>query len=272
MDSAVVGGRGDNTFLVRLRRLTRLGDSDLAALELACGPSQTLRSRTDLIRERDRPQRVHILHEGWACRYKLLPDGRRQIANLILPGDVCNPEQLHVAECCYGVATLTACTFADLPLGSLRGLAARHPAIGEAFAFLTAVDNGILTERTASLGRRSARERLAHLLCEVWWRLTLAGQVHDLRYVLPITQEEIGDVLGLTSVHVNRVLQRLRAEQIIGREGQAIVLHDWELLQRVAAFRATYLGQHADGGEVRLSSMEAAATGTYGRAELSIYG
>ena len=235
------GGGADNPFLTRLRRLTRLGGTELAALERACGTSRQVRAKADLVHEGDQPERLHVLLDGWACRFKLFPDGRRQIATILLPGDVCNLDSLYAARSDYGVWTLTACTVATIDRAGLRDLAARHPAIADAMGFLIASENAMLTERTACLGRRSAREHLAHFLCELLMRLTLVGHARGNGFLLPITQEEIGDVLGLTAVHVNRVLQGLRNDGVIEQRSHDIVICEWSLLRQMAGFQPDYL-------------------------------
>lgn len=247
MHDLPVADGSDNPFGARLRGLTRLGGTELGVLERACGPARHVRAKAELVREGERPERLHVLLDGWACRVKLLPDGRRQIAGLVLPGEICDLDSLYAPKSDYAVAMLTACTVTTLDCAALRAQAAQHPAIAEALGFLLVVDNAMLTERNASLGRRSAREHLSHLLCELLLRLTLVGRARGNGYTLPITQEDIGDVLGLTSVHVNRVLQRLRNEGLIQQRGHDLVICEWSTLRKIAAFQPAYL--HLDNVE-----------------------
>ena len=169
----------ENPFVMRLRRLTPLSESDLAVLSSACSPGTDIEGRTDFIIEGKRPDRVRILLDGWACRYKLLPDGRRQITALLLPGDICDLDSLHISKTDTSVATITACRVAAVDLHIFCGLSAERPEIGKMLGWLTAVENAQLTERNACLGRRFAREHLAHLVCELLMRLTLVGQARD---------------------------------------------------------------------------------------------
>ena len=148
------------------------------------------------------------------------------------------------------VGTLTACTLAAVDPKALRELAAAHRPIRDALAWLSAVDQAGLVERNASLGRRSAREHVAHLLCELLLRLTLVGRAKGNGYLMPLTQEEIADVLGLTSVHVNRVMQGLRRDGLIEYNGKELVIAQWSGLRAAAGFRADYLhlgGMSGDG-------------------------
>ena len=231
----------DDPFVTRLRRLTQIGEAELGLVEHLCSAARRVTAKTDLVREGDQLDRLHVVLDGWACRFKLLPDGRRQITSLLLPGDICDLDTLYLATSDYVVGTLTACTIATIDRSALRDLAARHPAIGEALGFLLAVDNAMLTERSACLGRRSAREHLAHFMCELMMRLTLVGRAQSDGFTLLLTQEEIGDALGLTSVHVNRVLQGLGSDGVIERRGHRMVIREWRVLRQIAAFRPGYL-------------------------------
>lgn len=241
MHSRLLVDESASPFLARLRRLTQLGEQELALIERACGPARQVRAKAEILHEGEHPGRLHVLLDGWACRFKLLPDGRRQIAGLVLPGDVCDLDGLYAQKSDYGVATLTACTVVSIDREVLRDLAAQHAAISQAIGLLLVIDNGMLTERNASLGRRSAREHLAHFLCELLIRLTLVGRARGNGYTLPITQEDISDVLGLTSVHVNRVLQGLRNEGLIQQRGHDLVICEWSTLRKVATFQTIYL-------------------------------
>lgn len=247
MHSRLLVDESANVFLARLRHLTPLGEQELALIAHSCSPARQVGAKSDIIREGERPERLHVLLDGWACRLKLLPDGRRQIAGLVLPGDVCNLDSLYAQRSDYGVATLTACTIVSIDRAVLRDLATQSAAISEAIGLLLVIENALLIERNASLGRRSAREHLAHFLCELLLRLTHVGQARDNGYTLPITQEDISDVLGLTSVHVNRVLQGLRNEGLIQQRGHDLVIREWCALREMADFQTSYL--HLENGE-----------------------
>ena len=231
----------DSCFVERLRRVTRLDEPELAILDRTRGPAIKIGPKTDFVREAERLEHLHVLLDGWACRFKLLPGGRRQITDLVLPGDFCDLDRLYASRSDFSVATLSACTVAPIDRAVLRDRAARHPAISEALGFLLVIDNASLAEHNACLGRRSAREHLAHLLCELLIRLTIVGKARDNSFTLLMTQEDIADVLGLSAVHVNRVLQEFRLTKLIEQRGRSIVIHDWNELRRMASFRLTYL-------------------------------
>lgn len=168
-------GTGDgvaNPFLTRLRLLTRLNEDELAALAQLFDARRPVRARANLIAEGERPERLHVLLDGWACRYKLLADGRRQIAALLVPGDLCDLDSLHLRQSDFAVAAITSCTVASASAADVRELATRQPAIADALGRLGAIENAMLAEHNTCLGRRSAREHVAHLLCELLVRLS----------------------------------------------------------------------------------------------------
>ena len=198
-----------------------------------------------VVREGERADSLHLLLDGWACRYKLTKDGARQIPALLTPGDFCDLDALLFDRLDYGVTSLTPCTVAVLPRDEARRISAQHPGIAAAMWWLMAVENSILSEWTLCLGRRSALQHLAHLLCELLVRLAAAGRVEDNSYLLPLTQEQLADVLGLTAVHVNRTLQTLRNDGLISLEQGRLTILDWPAIKTLSDFRSGYL--HPEG-------------------------
>ena len=236
----------ENPLSLRLRALTSLDESDLAAIAGCVETTRHLRARAEFMPADTREsERIHVVLDGWACRFRLLADGRRQITAVLMPGDICDLSALYVRNSGFALATLTACTIASLNAGQLRELATERPQVARTLGWLSAVDASMLAERNASLGRRSAREHMAHLLCELTLRSSVVGLADNLAFALRLTQDEIADVLGLTAVHVNRVIQGLRAEGLIEQRGQMLAVRDWEGLRQAAGFRADYL--HLDG-------------------------
>lgn len=240
-DSAV-----SNPFEMRLRAVTGVDGVAVANILSAFGPGRDFRSKRDIVPEGKPAESLLVLTEGWACRYRLLRDGRRQIITLLLPGDVCNPDVLAWDRADYGVASLTACTVIDASVTALRTMILRMPDIAQAWMKLILADNAMLAEHNACLGRRSAREHLAHLLCELFLRLKTVGRADVRNFSLPITQEEIGDTLGLTPVHVNRVLQVLRNEGVISFQGHKVTILNRDQLRAEAGFDGRYLHSGAD--------------------------
>lgn len=224
---------------------TGVSERDLRVLEAEFVPPSIVPARADLVTEGQGTDHLHVIIDGWACRYRLLPNGGRQFPALLVPGDICDLDGLLLRRVHYGVAALTACTVATVPHARLRAILEAHPALRDAFWWLTFVENSISNEWTVNLGRRSALERAAHLFCELLARLWPVGIAADHAFPFPLTQEELADVLGLTPVHVNRTLQELRARDLVMIKGRRLVIHDLDGLQALAGFNADHL--HLEG-------------------------
>jgi CRP-like cAMP-binding protein len=201
-----------------------------------------IRPHQYLVREGDPPSHLHLLLEGWAGRYRLLPDGRRQIVNLYIPGDLCDPAWLMTTD--HRTHPVVALT----PLRTLR--AARRDIEAEAadnapfVATLwqeTQVSAAIKGEWIVNLGRKNALERLAHFFCEIFHRLEQAGRAGSGECEMPLTQVELADIAGLTPVHVNRVLQDMRGAGLVELHGRRLRIPDMERLARLAFFHPGYL-------------------------------
>ncbi|MEA3040550.1 MAG: hypothetical protein QOC65_39, partial [Sphingomonadales bacterium] len=203
-----------NPLVVKLQTVTDLPADDIAALNEVCRDARELGARRNIIREGDRPEHVHLIVDGWAARYKLLADGARQITAFLIPGDLCDLHVTMLGEMDHSISTIGRATIAFIPRKEMEALAAR-PNIAHAFWWSTLVDEAVLRAWIVNVGRRDAYEAIGHLMCELYVRLHNVGRAADFRYELPLTQEEIADALGLTSVHVNRVLQRMRSEELI---------------------------------------------------------
>lgn len=234
-----------NPLTARLRLLTSLDEDALTLLEQACTATRTFAAGTDIAPEGDHPEHLRIVLAGWAARYKLLSDGRRQLPALLVPGDLCDADGLMLRRVHSGVCALTECTVATVPHAQVRDLMERSPAIRDAFWWLLCVENAVSAEWSVGLGRRSAEERVAHLLCELLIRLWTVGLSRDNSYDLPLTQVALADALGLSTVHVNRVLMDLRARGLLTLEHRRLTIHDQAALKRLAGFDARYL--HVEG-------------------------
>jgi CRP-like cAMP-binding protein len=152
-----------------------------------------------------------IVFAGFASRYKRRMSGRRQILAYLVPGDLCDRGALHGYPLDHAIETLTRCQVAKVPRTAYIDLLGRHPRIALALQRARLAEEATAREWTANIGMRSGLERTAHLLCELHERLGSIGQVSDGQFDLPLTQADLADTLGLSNVHVNRVLQALRA-------------------------------------------------------------
>jgi CRP-like cAMP-binding protein len=197
-------------------------------------------ARRNIIREGDRPEYIHLVVEGWAARYKLLPDGARQITAFLIPGDFCDLHVTVLGEMDHSIATLTRARVAYVPRDRMEELTER-PAVARAFWWATLVDEAVLRSWIVNIGRRDAFQSIAHLMCELYVRLRNVGLADDHCFDLPLTQEELADTLGLTPVHVNRVLQRMRGDGLIAFKSGALAILDYRRLEEESGFNPNYL-------------------------------
>ncbi|HEX8224699.1 MAG TPA: Crp/Fnr family transcriptional regulator [Allosphingosinicella sp.] len=182
-----------------------------------------------------------LLVEGIVCRYKDLADGQRQIMELHVPGDFVDLHGFLLKRLDHNIGTMTPVRVAMIPHDALRGITESHPHLGRMLWFSTLLDAAIHREKILSIGRRSALARIAHIFCELTVRLRLVGLADEDGFDLPLTQADLADVTGLTSVHVNRMLKKLRDDRRLTFRGGRVIIDDWEGLQRVAEFDPTYL-------------------------------
>lgn len=231
----------------KLNRHVALGTADCDAIRSLRHSVRDLPASAYLLREDDKPGDCAVLLHGIVFRQKMSRNGARQIVALQFPGDPLDLQHLFLDCADHSVQALTDIRVAMVPRIILRDIAAAYPAIARAFAIHSEVDASIAREWLLNTGRRSARERLAHLLCEVAARLDRQQQVSNEGYELPMTQEQLGDALSLTSVHVNRTIRSLEQEGLISRHRRKIFFRDWASMREVAGFRDSYLhlGQQA---------------------------
>jgi CRP-like cAMP-binding protein len=232
----------------KLEQFVRLSPADHAMLTRAAAERvRIFGPRVDIVREGDKPKDVHLILSGWACRYKQLEDGRRQIVSFFLPGDICDLNIFILREMDHSIGTITSVTIADLSRDFFDEISAGYPRIATAFWWESLVNSAIQREWTMSLGQRTASERMAHLLCEIFFRLRLAGLARGDSCDFPLTQADLADATGLSKVHVNRTLQELRAAELIGLKGKSLRIPNLELLMSAGLFNANYLHMEHEG-------------------------
>jgi CRP-like cAMP-binding protein len=232
--------------LDRHARLSSEARDDL--VRMASRSRRTVPARGDLVSEGTRPGAPTIVIDGWAYRYRLLPDGRRSINDVLLPGDLVDARPTLPGRPRYAIAAFTALEVAELRDGELADLAERHPDLAAGLSALEAVDAGIRDERIVSLGQRNASERLGHFMCETARRLRHAGLKVDDGFHIPMTQGDMADALGLTNVHVNRILKALRSSGYVVLKGRRLFFPDAAGLERLSMFDDAYLGEGATEG------------------------
>ncbi len=227
--------------VLKLERHDLLSPDEKRVLESAVSRSREFRADEDIVREASRPTESHLLLEGFAARYKILMNGRRQITALHLPGDFVDLHSYLLEKLDHGVIALTSCHVAVVPHDHLRRITESHPHLARLLWLTTLVDGATHREWLVAMGRRSALGHFAHLICELFLRLQAVGQTDGYSFLLPATQAELGDTLGISTVHVNRVVQELRTDRLITWQGETVTILDWERLRQVADFDPTYL-------------------------------
>jgi CRP-like cAMP-binding protein len=241
-----------NPVVVKLEHFTRLSAEDKAALDrIASARPHRINPREDIVQEGQQPNCAHIILKGWAYRYKQLEDGRRQIVGFLLPGDLCDNNIFVLKEMDHSMAALTSVTLAQVSRQVIDDLMLRHPRLTQAFSWEMLVNMAIQREWTVNVGQRTAFERIAHLFCELFFRMRAAGLTRGQALSLPVKQSDLADAAGLSTVHVNRTLQDLRALGLISLREKTLTIPDLDALMRAGVFNPNYLhlgleGQHLD--------------------------
>lgn len=198
-------------------------------------------AHASLFRDGEAAKHCCALLDGYAFRYKLLPDGSRQILNVLMRGDLIGVQRALFGRRDQGVEMLSAGTIALIPAAEIEALRSDHPGLAGALWGETLFDGAIQREWTVNIGRRDARGRLAHLLCELAVRHEQLDLGQRTSYRLPLTQTHLADCAGLTPVHVNRVLQSLRGAGLISSDQRRLTIQDWDALARLGGFDERYL-------------------------------
>lgn len=229
----------------KLEVLGALTDEERRVLEcLHLCPRPVLADR-DLVQEGERTSQCLLLVQGFACRYKASQDGTRQIVSFHVPGDFVDLNSLLLGKMDHSIATVTPVQVAPIPHATILGWTRPHPRLVHLLWRDTLIDAASFREWVVNVGRRTAYQRTAHLLCELTTRLRAVGLARGDICDLPISQVKLADALGLSPVHTNRMLQQLRGKGLIEWGGGSLVVRDWEELKRAGEFDPTYLHQLA---------------------------
>jgi CRP-like cAMP-binding protein len=232
---------GYNPLIRKLESVFILTDDERQALEDLPMQVAVIKDRQDIVREGDRPSRSCLILSGFACVYKMTAHGKRQIVSFSIAGDIPDLQSLHLEVLDTSVSTISPCRVGFIQHEVLRDICERYPRLAAAFWREALIDAAIFREWVMNVGQREGASRMAHVLCELLVRLRAVDLVEDHACDLPITQSEFADALGFTTVHVNRVLQQLRAEGLIELKGDRLFVPDWEKLKQVGEFDPTYL-------------------------------
>jgi CRP-like cAMP-binding protein len=240
---------------LHLEAFAKLSQQDLAHIDRLIRKNvREAAPRRDLVREGEKPRSVNVVLEGWACRYKQLPDGRRQVVSFFIPGDLCDANVFILKEMDHSIGAITRVRYAEIMPSDFEDLMTQSPRITQALWWHELVSAAVSREWTTNVGQRSAYERIAHLFCELFLRLRQVGLTDDDSCDFPLTQVDIADATGLTSVHVNRTLQELRRDGLIELSGKRLTIPDFQALMDAAMFNPNYLhldheGAHLDAND-----------------------
>jgi CRP-like cAMP-binding protein len=232
---------GGSPLVTKLAHFVQLSGEDVRVLDALCVKEERFEAGTDIVLDGDVPRSAFVLTQGMAFRYRLLPDGKRQILTFMIPGDIFGLHAFLLRAMDHSICTLVPTRLAAISRATVFDLFEHHPRIGAALWWSALQQEAINRERIVALGRRSARGRVAYLLCELVWRLMAVGLGEDDAIQLPLTQAELADALGLTPVHINRILQEMRRDELITLAHHRLRLRNVERLQEIAGFNQDYL-------------------------------
>lgn len=217
-------------------------------LEVLHGLHQRRRSFSagrDLMLEGQRNHTAYILAEGWVCSYKLLRDGTRQIVDVQIPGDFLGLRSVLLRTADHNIEPVTAIEASEVLESDLLQVFSTTPRLATAVLWAASRDEAMVVEHLVGIGRRDALERTAHFLLELGARLILVGRGTREGYACPLTQYHLGDALGLSAVHINRVLRELRETRLLTFQRGQVTIHDFDALRDLAEFDWAYLDHNS---------------------------
>jgi CRP-like cAMP-binding protein len=230
----------------KLARRDNLSEDERDALIEILAPPRKVAAKQDIVSEHDRPSHSTLLISGFAGRYVTLPDGRRQITEISVPGDFVDLHSLLMKQMDHGVVALTDVSLANAPHDKLRQLTETHPHLARLLWLDTVIDGAIHRQLIASMGRKTGLGQLAHLVAELYVRLEVVGLASEHAFNLPLSQGVIGDALGLSAVHVSRLVGELRDRDLVDWTQSRVTILSWPRLVEEADFDPTYLRLHKE--------------------------
>jgi CRP-like cAMP-binding protein len=247
----------DNPLVRKLANFATLSPEETDALQECCGDVRVFAPGEDMIAQGDRTGGVRLLLDGFACRYKVLEDGRRQIVAYFVPGDLCDLRVFILKRMDHSIGALGASRVAIIAPDDILRLTSHFPNLTRALWWSTLVEEAVAREWIVNIGQRNARERMGHLFCELLFRFRAVGLSQGNSCTLPLTQLELAETLGLSSVHVNRTLQELRRQKLITLEGGTLTIEDFDKLKEVTFFNPDYLHLDYNPNKAQESEREA---------------
>ena len=232
----------DSVLIRRFSNFCALRPEDEQRLRAVAGENvRTKAARRDLIRDGERPRVVYLVLSGWAYRHKVLEDGRRQILQFLLPGDLCDVHNVVLKQMDHSIGALTELSYAEISHQRLEEIERVSADLRQALWWHSATAIAVQREWTVNIGQRNALERLSHLFCELFLRLQVVNLTNGQSCDMPVTQADLGDAVGLTSVHVNRTVQELRERGLIVLNNRRLTIPNFAALRKAASFSDDYL-------------------------------
>jgi CRP-like cAMP-binding protein len=232
---------GHERLIRALRGIGDLSVADEEAIRALPGRVRRLGASEDIVAEGDQPTAISVIVDGFACRYKMLRDGRRQIVSFLIAGDIPDAQSLLIAVMDHSLGTIDDTTVLHISHEAIFELFDAMPNVARLFWRWTLIEAAISREWLLNVGSRGAYERVAHLLCETITRMKAVGLSDGQTCRLPLTQTELGDATGVSTVHVNRTLQSLRANKLIHLKTGSLTILDWEGLKEAGRFDEGYM-------------------------------
>lgn len=246
-----VGDRNNNPLAQKLGNYLSLTAAEIATLDgLVLRKTRRYEARHEIVREGDPACTMRFMLSGWANRYKQLPDGRRQTVGFFLPGDICDLNVAILKVMDHSLAAISAVVITEIGDVEFESTISQFSRLKKAFQWESLVNMAIQREWTHNLGQRSAFERIAHLLCEIHLRLELVGMSNGNLLEFPLTQTDLAEAGGISTVHVNRTMQELRRAGLIHQKGRQLELTNLEGLREAASFDPRYLHLGRQGEEL----------------------
>jgi CRP-like cAMP-binding protein len=227
----------------KLTQFIELSPDELGCLDRLQARNRSFERRVNLRSEGESGEQCFVLQDGWAGCYKLLLNGRRQIINFAIPGDFLGLRSVLFRVSDHSVASITPVQVSSFSGRELFEIINQFPRVAVAILWALSCEEAIVVEHLVNLGRRNALERIAHFLIEFGERLRVVGMATDQGYECPFTQDDLADALGLSAIHVNRILRQLRERQLLTLSHGSLQIHDLPGLAAVAQFSDQYLDQ-----------------------------
>lgn len=239
--SSEVESRAVRPLIHKLERFGPLAEPERDLLTRLAAEASLVAPRTDLAHEGEIPNCLFVFLEGMACRYKVRSSGARQILAYLVPGDFCDVDVGLLTRRDHAISTLSSCRVARIELDTLQDLLVNQPSLIRAMRRATLVDDATAREWLVNVGSRSAIERIAHLFLELLLRLRAIGLTRGDSYDLPVSQLDLAETTGLSTVHVNRTLQDLKRQGLIELRSRLLTIRNVPRLVTLSGFNPRYL-------------------------------